>query len=197
MSVTITYDESNFPGTYDEDDRLCDILEYWGGLFTGSHPDITGEFSGTADNSWPSLFGTPISGSAYTYGSDADGYKFVAEGDLYYYFNGSVTPVSPTPPDDHTLFGEITKISLYTDSDNDGQADDLFLTFDFSGDCVIEGDVQDGHANDVHQVIDDLMSGDVDALMDALEDCGIDPCDTVADLTGESLAAESELLLAA
>ncbi|MFT4053738.1 MAG: heme acquisition protein HasA [Novosphingobium sp.] len=195
MSVTFTADEDNLPLGYVLSDSLSDVLNEWTSYFTGSHTNITGTFSGTADNSWPTLFGTPISGSSYSFGSDADGFKFVATGDLYYYFNATYTPASPTPPDTHTLFGTLDSIALYTDADNDGLADDLFLTIDFS--TGITGALADGHDNAIHEAIYGLMEGDATELLTLLGEQGIDVTDSLAELTGSSLAAESELLLAA
>lgn len=196
MSVTFTdADAGNLPFGFTSTDSLSDILTSWDDLFTGSHTNITGTFAGTADNSWYSFFGVPLSGETYTYGSDADGYKFVATGDLYYYFSAAVTPASPASPDDHTLFGELDSVSLYTDADGDGAADDLFLTINF--DAAVTGAITEGQDNDVFQIIHALMEGDVSELLSELTSQGIDITDSFADLTGSSALGESELLLAA
>ncbi|MFT3966181.1 MAG: heme acquisition protein HasA [Sphingobium sp.] len=197
MSVTITAEEANIPFPHDIDSALSDVLVDWGASLGTSHPTTTGTFSGTAANSWPTLFGTALSGTSYSYGDGVD-YQFVVEGDLYYYFNETYTPsgLSPTP-EQHTVFGYATSLSLYTDADADGVADDLWLTIDFSGVDLLDGALSEGHAGELHQVIAGLQEGDPTALLAALDARGIDGSDSIANLIGTSLAAESELLLAA
>ena len=196
MTVTFTdADAGNLYLTVDSSDSLSDILTDWTTYFTGSHTNIPGSFSGTADNSWYTYYGAALSGSTYTYGSDADGYKFVAEGDFYYYFNSTVTPASPASPDNHTLFGELDSISLYTDADGDGSADDLFLTINF--DTAITSAITEGQDGDVFEIIYGLMQGDASALLAELTAQGVDVSDSFADLTGSSSSSASELLLAA
>ena len=195
--VTFTANENNLPGTHDLDSQLDAVLSTWTGLYTGSHPDNVGFFSnpgGVSNPSWNDSF----SGTSYTYGSDAEGYKFVVTGDLYYYFSQAVTPTTPAGPDAHTLFGTANTLELFYDSDNDGAADDLFLTLDFTGDGGLVGDLYDGHDNPLHVAIYGLMQGDPAGLESVLgTEFGVDVTDTLAELTGSSLLAESELLLAA
>lgn len=196
MTVTFTdADAGNLNLTVDSSYSLSDILNDWTSYFTGSHTNIPGTFAGTAASSWYTYYGAALSGTSYTYGSDADGYKFVATGDLYYYFNSTVTPASPASPDDHTLFGELDSISLYTDADGDGAADDLFLTINF--DTPITSAITEGQDGDIFQIIYGLMQGDATELLAELTAQGVDVSDSFADLTGSSLLAESELLLAA
>lgn len=196
--MTVTFTDAaagNLPDTVSSSDSLSDILNEWASAFTGSHTNITGTFGGTADNSWYSYFGVPLSGETYSYGSDADGYKFVATGDLYYYFNSTVTPASPASPDDHTVFGELDSISLYADADGDNLADDLFLTINF--DTPITSAITEGQDGEVFQIIWGLMNGDATELLSELTAQSVDVSDSFADLTGSSALAESELLLAA
>jgi hypothetical protein len=178
-------------------DQLDVVLSDWTSLYTGSHPDNVGFFSnpsGVSNPAWNDAF----SGTSYTYGSDAEGYKFVVTGDLYYYFSQAVTPTTPAGPDAHTLFGTANTLNLYTDSDADGLADDLFLSLDFTGDGGLVGDLSDGHDNPLHVAIYGLMQGNSAGLESVLgTEFGVDVTDTLAELTGSALLAESELLLAA
>lgn len=186
---------ANFPGATSVNDTLEDVLlEFEDAGMAGSHPDTTGSFAGSPANAW-----TPgLAGSSYTYGNATLDYGFQVTGDLYYYFNSVVTPGGAgSGAPDHTLFGRIDEITLYTDSDNDGQFDDNpFLTIDFDS-TPINGSLAAG--NDVHNVVWNLMQGSTSGLEAELIERGIDLTDTVADLVAGSpwALAESELLLAA
>lgn len=198
MTATISfYDEDEFPGGLDASDTLRDVLYEWqdSGL-SGSHPTNTGGFYG----------GTTFSGTSYSYVNSSGSYSFQVTGDLHYYFAGvSQPPVSGAT--NHTLYGEIDTITIGAGLDGSGNVTTPIFTFTF--DDPLEGDLLDGRTNVVHDVIWGLMNGSVSGATDslgtispggliaALEDNGLDVDLSVADLTGSSLLAESELLLAA
>lgn len=198
MTATIPfYDEDVFPGGLDVSDTLRDVLYEWqnNGL-AGSHPANTGGF-----------FPGPFSGTSYSYGDATLGYSFQVTGDLNYYFAGVSEPTVPGATN-HTLYGEIDTITIGAGLDDvTGEVTTPLFTFTF--DDPLEGDLLDGRTNVVHDVIWGLMNGSVTGATDslgtispggliaALEDNGLDVDLSVADLTGSSFLAESELLLAA
>lgn len=201
MSVSLILgDDDNFPVVNNVQlttaASLEEVLNAWENpAMAGSHPDTTGEFSGTADNSWPSLI-PGLSGDTYTYGNDTLGYAFEVTGDLYYYFNSFITPGGAGQTSDtHVVFGEIETITISTSTaDIDGTS---LFTFDFTGDEIASA-LSEGDDGDVFEIIYGLMNGSTDALQTVLStDYGVDLTDSVADLVAASPLAESELLLAA
>ncbi|RKF17556.1 hypothetical protein D6851_16520 [Altericroceibacterium spongiae] len=196
MSVSLILgDDDNFTNPLSVADSLEDVLNAWENpAMAGSHPDTTGEFSGTADNSWSSLI-PDLSGDAYTYGNDTLGYAFEVTGDLYYFFNDIITPGGAgQTTDTHVVFGEIETITISTSmADIDGSA---LFTFDFTGDEITSA-LSEGQNGDIFEIIDDLMNGSTDTLQTVLStDYGVNLADSVADLVAASPLSE-ELLLAA
>lgn len=200
MTASISqYDEDYFPSFTSADDLLRDVLlEFQNSGVAGEHtgvPNEGGFFGGDSFN-----------GSAYGYTSaTVDGYAFLATGDLHYYFppfNGSVGD----GPTSHTLWGTLESITLGAGISN-GTVVNPFITFTF--DQPLVGDIADGRANVVHDIIWGLMNGSVSGASDslgtisqggliaALEANGLDVDVSVADLVGASTLSDSELLLAA
>ena len=146
MSVTIEYDEVQFPFPYDASSSLRDVLEAFQdeGL-EGSHPNNPGGFFGDSDADY--------GGERYAYSDSSLGYAFSAHGDLVYDFAT------------HTLEGSLSKIELGGGLGANGYVDDPFLVFEFATD--IEGDAStDGRDNLVHDIIWGLMNGSVNGYYD-------------------------------
>ncbi|MBE0398740.1 MAG: heme acquisition protein HasA [Halomonas sp.] len=146
MSVTIGYDEDQFPLPFDASSSLRDVLEEFqdSGL-EGSHPNNTGGFFGSSSAAY--------GGERYAY-SDSSGYAFSAHGDLVYDFAT------------HTLEGSLSKIELGGGLGANGYVSDPFLVFDFA--TNIEGDAAtEGRDNLVHDVLWGLMNGSVNGYYES------------------------------
>ncbi|MGJ8516434.1 heme acquisition protein HasA [Carnimonas bestiolae] len=182
MSASIAYDGATLPNGLTLDDSLKAVLQAFqqSGL-EGSHPNNTGGFQG----------GDMFSGSSYSYADSELGFAFKAEGDLHYYF----PPISgPSQGDNipaHTLWGEIDSITLGGGLNGNGsEVIDPLFTIDFS--TPIEGALDEGRANDVHDIVYGLMNGSVEGygddnhggLLAALQDQGVNLDASVADVVG-------------
>ena len=193
MTVSIILEDvNNFPGILTASSSLgtvLDAVEEAG--MAGSHPDTTGDFTGTITAS--NVYGVANYGSTYTYGNETLGYAVEITGNIFYYnlwVDGVISGAT-----NHTVYGEITGITISNSlADFD---DDALLSFTFSpGDLT--SDLLDGQNTDVHNIIWDLMNGSTDALQSVLVNYyNIDLTDSVADLVANSPFSEEVLLLAA
>ncbi len=190
-SFTYSLDSTDYPFGDSSTSTLEDVLYNWSADgIPGTHPSNTGGFytGGVASG---------FSGDTYAF-TTGSGYAFSVTGELSYYFppiSGSTVP-GATP---HTLYGTLESISFGGGLNADGSVDSPFLTISF--DDPITSALLEGHAGDVHTLINDLMGASVDQLLSVLEtDYGVDIGDTLADLGSASLvgvSAADDYLLAA
>nr|WP_163502183.1 heme acquisition protein HasA [Halomonas socia] len=147
MSVSYTYDESNFPPIFPPPSTIEELLvgfEDFG--VPGEHPDNTGGFYTDGNPSG-------LSGDTYAFSIDAGAFAFSAVGDLTYDFSS------------HTLHGTLEGLTLGGGLNSDGTVDSDFITFTFNDPLV--GDLADGRENVVHDVIWGLMNGSVQGADDS------------------------------
>lgn len=202
MGVYISqYDEAMFPFSVSVDDSLREVLE----AFVDSNvarPDADVLYEGRFEGANSAFHGTK-----YVFDSvRVEGYAFQVAGDLHYYyppFNGEAGD-GPTP---ETVWGTLDSITLGASIDSGGDVVDPFVTFTF--DDPLYGDLVDGRANVVHDIIWGLVNGSLTGASDSLgtisqggllatlQSNGLDVDQMFADLVGIPIFTDIDLALAA
>lgn len=147
MSISYTYDEDNFPGTFVSGTLESLLLAFQSEGVSGEHPANTGGFYAGG-----SLSSDPFSGDTYAMALNGGDFAFSATGDLSYNFA------------DHALTGTLETLTLGGGLNNNGTVSDNFITFTFDDPIVSS---HDGRGNEVHDIVWGLMNGSVEGFDDS------------------------------
>ncbi|OBX35931.1 hemophore HasA [Halomonas elongata] len=184
MSISYSYDESNFPDSFSSGSLESLLLAFEDEGVAGEHPANTGGFYTDGVDTTGTL-----QGDTYAMANNDGAFAFSATGDLSYNFGA------------HALTGTLETLTLGGGLNNDGTVADDFITFTFDDPIVSENS---GRDNTVHDVIWGLMNGSVEGaddsagtvndggLLAVLDDAGIS-----SDVIGVSATSDADLALAA